>query len=601
MIMRKITFLLTIVLMSMTGIDCFAYDIAVENEDGVTIYYNFINDNTELEVTYGNSKSNSYTGTVIIPEEVTYNTYNYRVTAVGYSAFNACWDLISANLPNSVTSIEKDAFNNCKNLTTINFPCNLKSIGGYAFYSCSNITSITIPKSLTSIGIYAFSGCNGLKKVIVEDISAWCNISFHGITIGSTNNPLYFAHHLYSDENTEITNLVIPDGVTKIGSRAFQGCHGLTSITLPNSVTSIGDFAFSCCEGFTTITVPSNITFGEYVFSMCSGLTTAIISEGVTTIGNGMFSACKNLNSIIIPSSVSTIKQDAFNGCNNLTKVIVKDISAYCKVKYENFASNPLRYSHRIYSDEATEITDLIIPANVETIENCVFSFCSGLKSVTIPSTVKTIGIQSFEDCVGLTSLTIEDGVKTIGTYAFFNCINLTSVTIPGSANIGPAAFEDCKGLTTLNFMNGVETIGYNAFYGCTGITSVTFPSSMTSIDSRAFNDIDLLSVTSLLTEPFEIEGKESDYYKVFSSNTFENATLYVPEGTIEKYKTTKGWKDFHHIVEGIPSGINSVSTSAKATEKERYNLNGERLSKPLRGVNIIRMSDGTTKKVVVK
>ena len=404
-----------------------------------------------------------------------------------------------------------------------------------------------------------------------------------------------------NDENTEITNLVIPDGVTKIGSRAFQGCHGLTSITLPNSVTSIGDFAFSCCEGFSTITVPSNITFGEYVFSMCSGLTTAIISEGVTTIGNGMFSACKNLNSIIIPSSVSTIKQDAFNGCNNLTKVIVKDISAYCKVKYENFASNPLRYSHRIYSDEATEITDLIIPANVETIENCVFSFCSGLKSVTIPSTVKTIGIQSFEDCVGLTSLTIEDGVKTIGTYAFYNCINLTSVTIPGSANIGPAAFEDCKGLTTLNFMNGVETIGYNAFYGCTGITSVTFPSSMTSIDSRAFNDIDLLSVTSLLTEPFEIEGKESDYYKVFSSNTFENATLYVPEGTIEKYKTTKGWKDFHHIVEGIPSGINSVSTSAKATEKERYNLNGERLSKPLRGVNIIRMSDGTTKKVVVK
>jgi len=103
---------------------------------------------------------------------------------------------------------------------------------------------------VTSIGGGAFEGCNYLKKVIVSDIAAWCGISFSGYE----SNPLYYAHNLYSDENTKITDLIIPNSVTSIRGYAFYGCSGLASVTIGNSVTSIGGYAFYSCSGLNSIT-----------------------------------------------------------------------------------------------------------------------------------------------------------------------------------------------------------------------------------------------------------------------------------------------------------------------------------------------------------
>ena len=142
----KLTFLLT-VLISMVGAKSFAHDIGVKNADGVTIYYNYINNSTELEVTYRGSNSseysNEYTGNVVIPSEVTYNTKIYKVTSIGKSAFYLCDGLTSVSIPNSVTSI-----------------------GSSAFYYCSKLTSITIPNSVTSIGSSAFYYCSKLLEVL---------------------------------------------------------------------------------------------------------------------------------------------------------------------------------------------------------------------------------------------------------------------------------------------------------------------------------------------------------------------------------------------------------------------------------------------------
>ena len=142
------------------------------------------------------------------------------------------------------------------------------SIGDNAFSGCSGLTSIEMPSCVTSIGEAAFSGCSGLNKVIVKDIAAWCNISFF-------DNPLSYAHHLYSDENTEITNLIIPSDVTSIGSSAFSGCRGLTSVEIPSSVTSIGDVAFYECYGLISVTsyITDIFATGVNTFNGCDNAT----------------------------------------------------------------------------------------------------------------------------------------------------------------------------------------------------------------------------------------------------------------------------------------------------------------------------------------
>lgn len=117
----------------------------------------------------------------------------------------------------------------------------VKSIADKAFSRCS-LRSVTIPESVTTIGEYAFDNCSGLTCVNITDLAAWCKISFGS----DSSNPLRYAHHLYMD-GEEITNLVIPEGVTTIGDYAFRGCSGLTSVTIPESVTRIGDTAFYGC------------------------------------------------------------------------------------------------------------------------------------------------------------------------------------------------------------------------------------------------------------------------------------------------------------------------------------------------------------------
>jgi hypothetical protein len=131
-----------------------------------------------------------------------------------------------------------------------------------------------------------------------------------------------------------------------------------------------------------------------------------------------------------------------------------------------------------------------------------------------------------------------------------------------------------------------VTSIGAEAFYECPGLTSVTIGSGVTSIGNRAFDGVDIPTVISLIENPFKITGKTSDY-RTFSQNTFNNATLYVPKGTIEKYKATDGWKDFANIKEGNPTAINVVENT-KDNKAVIYNLNGVRLSEPQKGIIVV-------------
>ena len=539
--------LLSLSLFLMTVMLSFAHDFEVKNADGKTIYYNITSSSAPytVAVTYKGTYyyENEYTGSVTIPEKVTYNGKTYSVTSIGSGAFYKCSGLASVTIPNSVTKIGYDAFK-----------------------GCSSLTSVNIPNSVTSIGSLAFSDCSGLTKVIVPDIAAWCKITF-----GNDANPLDYAKHIYSDENTEITDLVIPYGVTTICNSLFLGCSSLTSVTIPNSVTTIGEYAFYGCSGMTSVTIGNKVTeiglcafyectgltrvtfhcqeigswfsgmnikevilgeevtsIGNSAFYKCRGLTSINIPNSVTAIGNSAFYECRGLTSINIPNSVTTIEEWAFSGCTGLTSVTIPN--SVTKIGGHAF-------------DECTGLTSITIPNSVTNISDWAFYWCTGLTSVTIPNSVTTIGYGAFSGCSGLTSVTIGTGVTEIGWRAFGGCSSLTSVNIPKSVTgIGDSAFSGCSGLTSITIPNSVTGIGDYAFSWCTSLTSVSIPNSVMSIGHFAFsNCTGLKKFISYIKEPFE---------KDCWNNVNLSIPLYVPSGTKEKYQSTKFWNEFMDIIE---------------------------------------------------
>ena len=275
-----------------------AHDIEVQNADGVTIYYNYINNGTELEVTfrgsYYDSHSGEYQGNVAIPEEVTYMNRTRKVTSIGEGAFRQCYGLTSVTIGNSVTSIGERAFYDCSRLTSVTIGNSVTSIGTGAFEYCSGLTSITIPNSVTSIKSGAFRSCYGLTSIMVEEgNSKYDSRDNCNAIIETGTNQL-----LFGCQNTKI-----PNSVTSIGGSAFSGCSRLTSITIPNSVTSIGTGAFEYCSGLTSITIPNSVTsIGTEAFRGCSGLTSVTIGNSVTSIGNAAFFG------VDIPTVISLIE-----------------------------------------------------------------------------------------------------------------------------------------------------------------------------------------------------------------------------------------------------------------------------------------------------
>ena len=184
-----------------------------------------------------------------------------------------------------------------------------------------------------------------------------------------------------------------------------------------------------------------------------------------------------------------------------------------------------------------------------------------------------------------------------LGDYVFNGCSGLTSLTLPSSVTeIGEHAFLNCRGLTNFTIPSGVTKIGAGAFFCCYGLISLTIPSSVTAIGSQAFKHCSGLTSIYAYMEKLPETGSN-----LFLGCDEKNCTVYVPKGTGNAYFRSAEFGYFYNIVEFDATGIDKVATSANVKEVSRYSANGQRLSAPAKGLNIVKYSDGSVKKVVVQ
>ena len=302
----------------------------------------------------------------------------------------------------------------------------------------------------------------------------------------------------------------------------------------------------------------SNDEIGEYAFAYCSGLTSLTLPVGITSIGEFAFSGCSGLTSLTLPDGITSIGISAFKDCSGLTS--------------------------------------LKLPAGITSIDKYAFLDCSGLTSLTLPAGITSIGSRAFYGCSGLTSLTLPAGITSIGDDTFYGCSGLTSLTLPaGITSIGEYAFSGCSGLTSLNLPADITSIDKYAFSGCSRLTSLTLPAGITSIGEFAFSYCSGLTSIYVYAEKVPRIGRYA-----FEGCASRKCTLYVPKGTYDNYRLSE-FGYFENIVEFDATGIDKTTTSTDVEEVSRYSLNGQRLVGPTKGLNIVKYSDGSVKKVAVE
>ena len=366
------------------------------------------------------------------------------ITQISSSAFSGNSSLSSIIIPNSVTSIGKYAFCGCTSLTDIIIPDSVTAIEKYAFENCTNLRNITIGSGVKKIKGWAFYNCDNITSVSISDIAAWCGIEFED----TLSNPIQGITDFYVN-GEQLTDLIVPDGVTVIENYAFNAYDPLTSVTLPDSVTKIGISAFSGCSQLTEAKLGNGIkSIGPEAFCDCSLLKSITIPDGVTRIETWTFAACLDLESITMPKSVETIDRAAFLDCTNL-----KDIY---------YTGMPEQWEKITVESENTDLQN----ATVHFLgcgENLMWFWDTQTGTLTIRGSGEMCSFDLPKDAPwddlrsDITAVVLEEGVTTVGEIAFYDCTDLTSVTIPVTVtNIKEYAFDSCTKLTDV-YYGGTE------------------------------------------------------------------------------------------------------------------------------------------------
>ena len=361
---------------------------------------------------------------------------------------------------------------------------------GYRFVKWSNglttsTATITVKSNLNLVAEFASS------QIVVDNL--------HYEITGSNT-----AMVVRSDDHKTLTDIVIPktikvDGqtysVTSIGDQAFLRCKELTTVVIPNSVEYIDYGAFMGCSKLASITIPESVTrMGQMVFEDCSSLTSVTIPESLTSITYGTFEDCSNLTTISLPNTLINVAYSTFDGCEKL------EYNEYDNALYLGNAENPYI---ALIKAKSTDITSCKINSNCKVIAGKAFSGCSKLTSITVPNSVQGISYSAFDGCSSLQSMTLpfvgdkrhsftdswqypfgyifgqdsyEGGVDTWQTYCYEDNTDYMNSTYYVPSSLKSVVLTDC------------DYIQSGAFQECANLTSVTIPTSVTQIESSAFN-----------------------------------------------------------------------------------------------------------------
>ena len=364
--------------------------------------------------------------------------------------------------------------------------------GDYPWYKCwsklehsnyqlyCSIKTIIIEEGVTSIEQYAFCNFNTVNDIKLPN------------TINSIGWGAF--------SNTKITSIVIPEGMSVIGSGAFHACYYLSNVSIPDSIKRIEYAAFGQCKSLSSIIIPEGVTcIGSYVFSSCDSLSEITlpvpnikVDGTLNPVISSIFgeeSTPDSLKKITITGK-GVIKQGSLGSFPKIEIIEIKN--GITGIGEEN------SYGKGVFSN-CNNLKTVILPDSLTTICNYAFSWCENLSSISWGNNIESIGTGSFNGCKNLKSIVLPDSVKTIGNYAFSRCNSLTEVTIPDSVtSVGVGAFGHCTSLNSVSLGNGITIISDDMFNECTGITTISVPKSIVSIGNGAFSYCTSLSTITI-------------------------------------------------------------------------------------------------------
>ena len=543
-----------------------------------------------------------------IPETFESDGATYTVLTVKDEAFYYSYRVRRLELPSTLTKIGKDAFFNCRNLEmVVSHIVHPFVIDDNTFVCRSwNSDSQQYDYETPSAVLYVPVG----SKAEYEAISGWTK--FAKIAEGEPKEVVASSLKFFCLPDTKTASVIADEGykeLTEVDIPAKVECDGASF-----TVDAIANEAFESCYNISSVTFPSTLrSIGYDAFWNCYSIEELDIPEGCESISSTAFAYCFRLKKVVLPSTLSSIGERAFANASSMVSVISR-IKSPCAISQDVFSISDWNQEKQDYDYEPSPAT-LYVPVGTKAAYIAkgwdqftsmkegepVEAVIAGLRYQVL-TTEKTAIVLADESYKELTEVNIPMQVEWGGTKcnvvaisdrAFASCYEITTLTLPPTLkSIGNSAFWNCYRIKELSIPEGCETIGSSAFAYCFWLQKLVLPYTLTSIGDFAFRDISsLVSVISCVKTPFAISESVfsiSSWNEAKQEYDFEDspATLYIPVGKKSAY-IAKGWDQFAAIVEDDASGIDEITTNQRTDDGAIYNLNGQRVENPTKGVYI--------------